>query len=205
MRVIGFEPLPQEHNSQDNIIIAQNQPTSSQTKDFKNSLITGSRFNMMVKENVKKNSEVNSTNATIVKSAMMDKRALTSRFINQKNPKKHTNSQPQNNPEMLALGTTRKSMNLIHEQSKGSQLKKNSRFNSIGHAGQIQTNTNVYSGTLAGVTNSNVPTAKKQETYKKPSRTERHKTQISFKDMMHPKQNSVSSTRISGVFANHKS
>jgi hypothetical protein len=204
MRVIGFEPLPQEHNSQDNINLPQNHPTSSQTKELKNSLITGSRFNMMVKENVKKNSEVNSTNATIAKSTMMEKRALTSRFINQKNQKKHTNSNPHNNPEMLALGTTRKSMNLIHEQSKGRQVKKNSRFNSIGHAGQIQTNTNVYSSNLGGLTSSNVPTAKKQENYKKPSRTERHQTQISFKDMMQPKQNSVSSTRISGVFGNHK-
>ena len=210
MRVIGFEPLPQEHNSQDNINIAINQPTLAQAKEFKNSLITGSRFNQMVKENVtKKTSEVNSTNATMVKSAMMDKRAMTTRVINQKPTKKHTSSNPQNNPEMLALGTTRKSMNMIHEQSKGSHLKKNSRFNSISHAGQIQIsnvhNTNAYSSTIGGVTNSIGTTAKKQEGYKKPARTERHKTQISFKDMLQHKQNSISSTRLSGVFVNQKS
>jgi hypothetical protein len=114
--------MPREQNSQDNINPGQGQPTSSQTKDLKNSLITGSRFTQMVKENVKKNSEVDSNNATIVKSSMMEKRALTSRVINKKSiEKKHTTSQPHNgHPDLLALGNTRKSMNMIHEQSKGS-------------------------------------------------------------------------------------
>jgi hypothetical protein len=120
-RVIGFEPIPREQNSQDNINPNQNQglPSSSQTKDLKNSLITGSRFTQMVKENVKmKNSEVNSNNATIVKSSIPEKRALTCRVINKKTTsQKHTTSQP--HPDLLTLGTTRKSMNMIYEQSKG--------------------------------------------------------------------------------------
>jgi hypothetical protein len=63
---------------------------------------------------------------------------------------------------------------------------------------------NTYSSNVGGLTSSIGTTAKKPENFKKPARTERNKTQICFKDMLQGKQNSVSSTRLSGVFVNYK-
>jgi hypothetical protein len=105
-------------------------------------------------------------------------------------------------------------MNMIYEQSKPNQVKKNSRFNSIGHTGQLIGTPNVYNpntfgsglGGLGGSIGGGVG-GKKLENCKKGVRTERNKTVISFKDMLQGKGkgNSVSSTRLSGVFVGGKS
>ena len=68
-------------------------------------------------------------------------------------------------------------MNMIYEKPNVSHGKKNCRFNSIGHAGQIQIS-NIYSG--MGV--SSIGTSAKKTEFKKPVRTERNKTQINFTD-----------------------
>ena len=160
------------------------------TKELKSSLITGSRFNQMVKENLKKTSDVSSTNNTTIKQSI-DKRALTSRVVTKKSNTKEAPGKEILYPnDKFNFAAARKSMNMIYEKPTVAHNKKNSRFNSIGHAAQIQISTS----------------AKKTE-FKKPIRTERNKTQINFTDLLPfpPKHNSLSSTRLSGIYQNQKS
>lgn len=120
---------------------------------------------MMVKEHLKKNSDISSTNNTTIKQSI-DKRALTSRVL-----KKNIH-----NPG-LNLAFARKSMNMIYEKPSGGSgssnmnLKTKSKFNSIGHAGQMT------------ISNLNNNSAQKKTETKKPLRTERNKTQVNFKEL----------------------